>query len=65
MNKSETVEEVWDLSDGRGSWKPTFTHAFNDWEVDMVANFLNVLQKERVSMDLDTVSWRGETGSRF
>ena len=31
----------------------------------MVANFLNVLQKERVFTDLDTVSWRGETGSRF
>ena len=31
----------------------------------MVANFLNVLQKERVSTELNFVSWRGETGSRF
>ena len=31
----------------------------------MVANFLDVLQKERVSTELNFVSWRGETGSRF
>ena len=56
MNKSETVEEVWDLSVGRGNWKPTFSRASNDWVVDMVANFLNVLQKERVSTELDSIS---------
>ena len=31
----------------------------------MVANFLNVLQKERVSIEPDYVSWRGVTGSLF
>ena len=65
VNKSEIVEEVWDLFVGRGSWKPTFARTFNDWEVDMVANFLNVLQKERVSIELGIVSWRGKMGSRF
>ena len=56
VNKSETVEEVWDLSNGRVSWKPTFACDFNNWEVDMVASFLNALQKERVSIELDSVS---------
>ena len=33
--------------------------AFNDWEVDLVASFVNALQKEKVSAELDYVLWRG------
>ena len=33
--------------------------------MDTAANFLNALQKEIVSTELDSVSWRGEIGSRF
>ena len=40
-------------------WRLNFVRAFNNWEVDLIVNLLNVLQKERVSTVADSVSWRG------
>ena len=44
VNKNETVAEVWDHSVGNRSWKLNFLRAFNDWELDQVANLLCTLQ---------------------
>lgn len=56
VNKFETVVEVWDQIVGNSSWKLNFFRALNDWEVDLVVNLLNVLQKESVAIELDKVS---------
>ena len=39
-NKLAIVANVWDHSVGDGSWNPVFERAFNDWEIDLVANLL-------------------------
>ena len=39
--------------------------AFHDWEMDMVENLPSALQKERVTFELDMVSWLGVVGERF
>ena len=59
------VAEVWDHEVGNGSWNLTFTRAFNDWELEMVMNLLSTLQEERVSAELDGVSWIGPAGVGF
>ena len=43
-NNQETIVEVWDQMNGQESWNLSFATAFNDWELDMVANLLDALQ---------------------
>ena len=38
---------------------------FNDWEVELVANLLSVLQKVRVTAEVDKVLWKGAAGGSF
>lgn len=64
VNKFETIVEVWDQIVGNDSWKLNIFRALNDWEVDLVVNLLNVLQKESVAIELDKVSWKGMTCAR-
>ena len=64
-NKFETVLEVWDHSTGSGSWELNFARAFNDWEVYLVVNLLIILQKERITAEIDKVSWEGAAYAMF
>ena len=48
-----------------GSWKPNIYKDFNDWEVTLAMALLNSLQKERVSSELDKISWKGPIGCSF
>lgn len=59
------MAEVWYFSDGSGSWKLNFIRAFNDWEVELVANLLKVWEREKVSNEMDTVSWCGVSGGGY
>ena len=65
VHKLETVADVWDQTIGKGSWKLNLSRDFNDWEVDLVVALLNSLLKERVSSDLDKISWKGLAGCSF
>ena len=57
--------DVWDSTVGPGSRNPTFVRAFNDWEIVLVENLLNRLQRERVTDGLDKVLWKGSAGASF
>ena len=51
VDKFATLVESWNHSDGRGGWNLNCVRAINHWEVDLVANLLFVLRKERVSTE--------------
>ena len=65
VDKFTIVVESWNHFDDRGGWNLNCVKAFNDWEVDLVVNLLYVLQKERVSMKLDSVTWKWAAGATF
>ena len=64
-NNHEIMAEVWDQMRGQGSWNLRFTRDFNDWELDMVVNLLNVLPKEKFISEADKIFWNWETGDSF
>ena len=65
VNKFETVVDVWDQTVGNCSWKLNLSRDLNDWEVDLAVALLNSMQKERVSFELDKISWKGLIGCTF
>ena len=44
VQRNSTVEEMWDQSSGQGSWNLNFLRDFNDWELDLVGDFLHILR---------------------
>ena len=56
---------MWDQTVRNGYWNLKFVRSFNDWEVDLVVNMFSDMQKERVTIVLDKVIWRGVDGGRF
>ena len=63
-HRNVTVKEVWDQNFGQGGWNLRFFRAFNDWELDLIGNLLNVLRVTgllwRMTQSLGRVE---ETGS--
>ena len=51
-SKRAMVVEVWDTTRGEGIWNPRFTRSFNDWEIDEVQNFINLISKKK------KISWK-------
>ncbi|RVW71528.1 hypothetical protein CK203_048012 [Vitis vinifera] len=43
-HKSLTVEEMWDQNSGQGNWNLHFLRDFNDWEIELVGEFLHILR---------------------
>ena len=52
------VEEMWDQNFGKGGWNLRFLRDFNDWELDMVDNLLDVLREHTVTLEEDSVFWK-------
>ena len=40
------MADLWDSGGGGGSWSPTFTRALNDWEIEVMASFLQTLHDQ-------------------
>ena len=59
------MAEAWNHLDDEGGYNLNCVRAFNDWEIDLVANLLHVLQKEKVSTALDRVIWKGVADATF
>ncbi|RVW47779.1 hypothetical protein CK203_091747 [Vitis vinifera] len=57
--KNATVNEVWDSSLGQGGWNLRFSRDFNDWELDLIGDLLNMLRDFRISLEDDLVLWKG------
>ena len=56
--RNATVEEMWDQNIGQDEWNLRFLRDFNDWELDMVGNLLDVLREHRVTLEEDSVIWK-------
>ena len=50
---------MWDHNVGQGGWDLRFMRDFNDWELDMVDNFLHVLRGYKPTLEEDSVYWKG------
>ena len=59
------MADAWDQTVRNDSWELNLSKDFNDWEVDLVVALLSSLQKERVSYELDKISWKGLAGCTF
>ncbi|KAL6314020.1 hypothetical protein AAG906_011754 [Vitis piasezkii] len=63
--RDATVEEMWDQNFGQGGWNLRFLRDFNDWELEMIGNLLNVLRSYKPSMEKDSVRWKGGRNGKF
>ena len=54
-----TVNEVWDSSLGQEGWNLRFSRDFNDWELDLIGDLLNMLRDFKISSKEDSVFWKG------
>ncbi|RVX13301.1 hypothetical protein CK203_018079 [Vitis vinifera] len=59
VHRNATVNEVWDSSFGQGGWNLKFSRDFNDWELDLIGDLLNMLRDFRISSEGDSVFWKG------
>ena len=50
---------MWDQNFGQRGFNLRFLRDFNDWELDMIRNLLNVLRGYKPSMEEDSVCWKG------
>ena len=65
-SKKAWVKDVWNVSEGGGSWSPRFTRPFNDLEVDELESLLLCLCGKRVNMEKeDRVQWTTMKSCKF
>ncbi|KAJ9698913.1 hypothetical protein PVL29_007804 [Vitis rotundifolia] len=57
--KNATINEVWDSSFGQGGWNLRFSRDFNDWELDLIGELLNLLRDCKITLEEDSVYWKG------
>ena len=56
---------MWDQNSGQGGWNLRFIRDFNDWELDVVGELLQVLRSQRISLEEDLVFWKGGKNGKF
>ncbi|RVW29560.1 putative mitochondrial protein [Vitis vinifera] len=49
VQRNTTVEEMWDQNSGQGNWNLNFLRDFNDWELGLVGDFLQILRGHKPS----------------
>ncbi len=52
-NQAATISEVLVRENGRVDWHVTFVRNFNDWELDIIASYLGLLQSHLPSRKVD------------
>ena len=65
VQRSSTVEEMWDQNSNQGGWNLNFFRDFNDWELDIVRDLLHVLRGHKPSLEEDSVIWRQGRNGQF
>ncbi|RVW55681.1 hypothetical protein CK203_105119 [Vitis vinifera] len=63
--RNATVEDYWDQNLSQGGWSLRLLRDFNDWELGLVDNMLVELRNYRVSMEENSVFWRGGADGLF
>ena len=46
-NKEAKVADIWDSREGDGCWCPTFLRSLNDWELEEMTRFLQILHDHK------------------
>ena len=46
--KNARVADLWNWNSGEGGWNPIFLRSFNDWEMEEVNRFLQVLYSKQI-----------------
>ncbi|RVW52060.1 hypothetical protein CK203_079593 [Vitis vinifera] len=63
--KSATVGELWDQNAGQGGWNLRFFRSFNDWELALVDELLQILRSQRITLEEDLALWKGGKNGKF
>ncbi|RVW76665.1 hypothetical protein CK203_049633 [Vitis vinifera] len=63
--RSATVGELWDQNSDLGSWNLRFFRGFNDWELNMVDELLQILRSQRITLEEDLALWKGGKNGKF
>ncbi|RVW86285.1 hypothetical protein CK203_043247 [Vitis vinifera] len=58
VHRNATVNEVWDSSFGQRGWNLIFSRDFNDWELDLIGDLLNMPMGFRISSEEDSMFWK-------
>ena len=58
VHRNATVNEVWDSSFGQRGWNLIFSRDFNDWELDLIGDLLNMPRGFRISSEEDSMFWK-------
>ena len=51
--KSATVGDLWDQNAGLEGWNLRFIRGFNDWELTLVDELLQILRSQRITLEED------------
>ncbi|RVW95762.1 Apoptosis inhibitor 5-like protein API5 [Vitis vinifera] len=63
--KSATVGDLWDQNAGQGGWNLRFMRSFNDWELTLVEELLQILRSQRITLEEDLALWKGGKNGKF
>ncbi|RVX09762.1 Transposon TX1 uncharacterized 149 kDa protein [Vitis vinifera] len=63
--RNATVGDMWDQNSGQGGWNLRFIRGFNDWELNMVGELLQILRSQRITLKEDSTLWKGGKKGKF
>ena len=64
--KDATSTELWDRNKVERGWNPIFLRSFNDWDMEEVERFLQVLHKQKIrSFVEDKILIKGSRNDAF
>ncbi|RVW31409.1 LINE-1 reverse transcriptase-like [Vitis vinifera] len=63
--KSATMGDLWDQNSGQGGWNLRFIRGFNDWELTLVDELLQILRSQRITLEEDLALWKGGKNGKF
>ena len=65
-SKGVMAADVWENSEGSGIWNPRFVRAFNDYELDAVQSFINLINNKKTNqLEEDRLLWKGDKNGIF
>ena len=65
-SKGAKVAEVWDSLGEGGGWNPRFGRGFNNWELDMVQDFIATILNKKIAPAVEErLVWKRSTNGTF
>ncbi|RVW55567.1 Transposon TX1 uncharacterized 149 kDa protein [Vitis vinifera] len=65
VDRNELVNDVWDPRLGQGGWNLRLVRDSNDWELVLIEDLLFLLRDIRVTLEEDSVLWKGGDSASF